>query len=224
MLVYRSLLKQWTVHDRDYCTTKRKCERWKMKRSQILQSTWWRGQEWRSTERQRRFYCRSYNKNDSQGVQEASYDNSVDCCYAMPVYNPVLQLLQEERRLQVDELVHQQQGAGQAGQVGFRATTVTARVASWNWPKTQEEGKGTSWIQATREKKRSRRSCTAVEERGRDAEDKRQKKEKETAEFTHSNLLLFKQCLTEGTNGIKMVQIPDPVVIKLNNPSFFRIL
>lgn len=33
-------------------------------------------------------------------------------------------------RLQVDELVHQQQGAGQAGQAGFRATTVTARVAS----------------------------------------------------------------------------------------------
>lgn len=33
-------------------------------------------------------------------------------------------------RLQVDELVHQQQGAGQAGQAGFRATAVTARVAS----------------------------------------------------------------------------------------------
>lgn len=33
-------------------------------------------------------------------------------------------------RLQVDELVHQQQGAGQAGQAGFRAATVTARVAS----------------------------------------------------------------------------------------------
>lgn len=27
------------------------------------------------------------------GLQEASYDNSVDCRYAMPVYNPVLQLL-----------------------------------------------------------------------------------------------------------------------------------
>lgn len=40
-----------------------------------------------------RFYCRSQNEDDSQGVQEASYDNSVDCCYAMPVYNPVLQLL-----------------------------------------------------------------------------------------------------------------------------------
>ncbi|KAG7223979.1 hypothetical protein INR49_015236 [Caranx melampygus] len=35
-----------------------------------------------------------------------------------------------EGRLQVDELVHQQQGAGQAGQAGFRAATVTARVAS----------------------------------------------------------------------------------------------
>lgn len=34
------------------------------------------------------------------------------------------------QRLQVDELVHQQQGAGQAGQAGFRAATVTARVAS----------------------------------------------------------------------------------------------
>lgn len=33
-------------------------------------------------------------------------------------------------RLQVDELVHQQQGAGQAGQAGFRAATVTARVAT----------------------------------------------------------------------------------------------
>lgn len=39
------------------------------------------------------FYCSNYNENDSQGVQEASYDNSVDCCYAMPVYNPVLQIL-----------------------------------------------------------------------------------------------------------------------------------
>lgn len=33
-------------------------------------------------------------------------------------------------RLQVDELVHQQQGMGQAGKAGFRAATVTARVAS----------------------------------------------------------------------------------------------
>lgn len=27
------------------------------------------------------------------GMQEASYDNRVDCRYAMPVYNPMLQLL-----------------------------------------------------------------------------------------------------------------------------------
>lgn len=65
-------------------------------------------------------------------VQEVNYDNSVDCCYAMPDYYPVLQLLRggEGGRLQVDELVHQQQGASQAGQAGFRAATVTARVAS----------------------------------------------------------------------------------------------
>lgn len=65
--------------------------------------------------------------------------NSVDCCYAMPVYNPELQLLWEGGarglgglggRLQVDELVHQHQGASQAGQAGFRAATVTARVAT----------------------------------------------------------------------------------------------
>lgn len=67
------------------------------------------------------------------GVQEASYDNSVDCCYAMPVSNPVFTASTGGKgrgRLQVDELIHQQQGAGQAGQAGFRATTVTARVAS----------------------------------------------------------------------------------------------
>lgn len=72
------------------------------------------------------------------GVQEANYDNSVDCRYAMPVSNPVLQHLMEGGGcrgwgggcLQVAELVHQQQGARQAGQAGFRATTVTARVAS----------------------------------------------------------------------------------------------
>lgn len=29
----------------------------------------------------------------ARGVREASYDNSVDCCYAVPVYNPVLQIL-----------------------------------------------------------------------------------------------------------------------------------
>lgn len=32
--------------------------------------------------------------------------------------------------LEVDELVHQQQGTGQVGQAGLRAATVTARVTS----------------------------------------------------------------------------------------------
>lgn len=32
--------------------------------------------------------------------------------------------------LEVDELVHQQQGTGQAGQAGLRAATVAARVTS----------------------------------------------------------------------------------------------
>lgn len=29
----------------------------------------------------------------ARGMQEASYDKSVDCRYAMPVYNPMVQLL-----------------------------------------------------------------------------------------------------------------------------------
>ena len=45
------------------------------------------------------------------------YENSVDCCYAMPVSTPVLQLLQG--RLQVDELIHQQERAGHVGDAGL---------------------------------------------------------------------------------------------------------
>lgn len=42
------------------------------------------------------------------------------------------------------------------------------------------------------EERESRQANTAVEEKGRGAENKRQKREKETAEFTHLSLLDFK--------------------------------
>lgn len=67
-------------------------ERWEVKIGQMIGSIWWKGQEWKKALKGD-FYCSNYNADDSQGVQEASYDNSVDRCYAMPVYNPVLQLL-----------------------------------------------------------------------------------------------------------------------------------
>lgn len=75
---------------------------------------------------ERRFYCRE------GGVQEVMTTvliavmlcQSIIRCYS--VYGGG-----GGSRLQVDELVHQLQRAGQAGgQAGFRAATVTARVAS----------------------------------------------------------------------------------------------
>lgn len=55
-----------------------------------------------------------------------------DCCVCYAILSSMLQRLLRGGggSLQVDELVHQQQGARQAGQAGFRATTVTTRVAS----------------------------------------------------------------------------------------------
>lgn len=156
-------------------------ERWEVKIGQMTGLIWWKGQEWKKALKGD-FYCSNYNADDSQGVQEASYDNSVDRCYAMPVYNPVLQLLWGGECLQVDELVHQQQGAGQAGQAGFRAATVTARVASWNWPRDKKGGEGGKGVETDTSKQRwggaqERESHKAIKARGREVEKEKRERE-----------------------------------------------
>lgn len=129
-------------------------------------------------------------------VQEVSYDNSVDCCYAMPDYYPVLQLLREGRggRLQVDELVHQQQGASQAGQAGFRAATVTARVASWNWPQTKstQKDKGRGGRAGGGKTSTDKQRRGGAEESQRAKKQSKREKRLKMKEFTLLMLQLFK--------------------------------
>lgn len=194
-------------------------ERWEVKIGQMIGSIWWKGQEWKKALKGD-FYCSNYNADDSQGVQEASYDNSVDRCYAMPVYNPVLQLLWGGECLQVDELVHQQQGAGQAGKAGFRAATVTARVASWNWPRDKkggEEAKGSRRIQANRGEE-GRRSGSHIKQSKQGGERSRKRKEKERAEFTHFLLQVFKHYFDWAC---RIIQLAGLRLSKYHCDSFF---
>lgn len=41
--------------------------------------------------------------------------------------------------LEVDELIHQQKGAGQVGDVGLWTATVAARVTTWNMPERERD-------------------------------------------------------------------------------------
>lgn len=96
------------------------------------------GQRWREAKtRQRIWYVRNDRGqkavDDNGGVQGASCDNRVWLPFMLR-QSMIRVYWGWGESLQVDELVHQQQGARQAGQAGFRAATVTTRVASWNWP------------------------------------------------------------------------------------------
>lgn len=148
------------------------------------------------------FYSRKQWKwRGNLGVQEASCDNSL-MLYLLR-HSIIRVTASTEGRgesLQVDELVHQQQGARQAGQAGFRATTVTTRVASWNWPGETRGGE-----EANRRgegKQRSRGSQQAKGGWG------REKREEQGEEFTH--LIVWTQLWRNGAQKQSIQLLKSP--------------
>lgn len=57
--------------------------------------------------------------------------------------------------LEVDELIHQQKGAGQVGDAGLWTATVAARVTTWNVPEREREKERQRWTWKSR--RRSKR-------------------------------------------------------------------
>lgn len=113
-----------------------------------------------------------------------------DCCVCYAILSSMLQRLLRGGggSLQVDELVHQQQGARQAGQAGFRATTVTTRVASWNWPgetRGGEEGRRRGGKQKERREAEEQGSQTSKDSSERRGGWGRERREEQGEEFTH---------------------------------------
>lgn len=169
-------------------TTKRKCEwkaeRWEVNRSQIMQLTRRAGQEWWSSERQRTFLLYELECRWQPGVQGASYDNSVDSCYAMPRYNPVLQLLRGPSTSRWAGPQSAGSGPSWAGWIQSRH----CYCASGHLKLAGEtgEGRGDKYRQKVGEGSRGAGVTTRKSRRGWEVENGR---EKERAEFTH--LLFF---------------------------------
>lgn len=76
------------------------------------------------------------NQNKDASGGQGAMTSQVAASMSRPVFHQPLWLGgvgdggSREKSLQVDELVHQHQGARQAGQAGLGAATVTTRVAS----------------------------------------------------------------------------------------------
>lgn len=131
------------------------------------------------------------NEDDSGGgVQEASCYNRVWLLFMLrhSIIHVTASTEGGGESLQVDELVHQQQGARQAGQAGFRATTVTTRVASWNWPG-ETRGGETETRRQTEGEKGSRRAggggTTSKDSSQKRGGWGRERREEQGEEFTH---------------------------------------
>lgn len=142
------------------------------------------GREWSRTESW--FYSRKQWRWEWGGVQEASCDDRVWLLFMLrhSLIHVTASTEGGGESLQVDELVHQQQGARQAGQAGFRATTVTTRVASWNWPGETRGGEGGGARRRRGGKQKERREAeeqgvtTSSKKRGGWGRERRENREK----------------------------------------------
>lgn len=173
----------------------------------------------KSTERW--FLLSNYNADDSQGVQEASYDNSVDRCYAMPVYNPVLQLLWGGKSAY--KSMSWSTSSRERAKLGRLDSEPPLLLREWppeTGRETKKEGreaKGSRRIQANRGEE-GRRSGSHIKQSKQGGERSRKRKEKERAEFTHFLLQVFKHYFDWAC---RIIQLAGLRLSKYHCDSFF---